>query len=110
MILYYLINCVLLYRITFARAKLLAAQYKIQEILYPLFVDDPSVFLYATALHNPMSNGRMNSLNGYRFNNNNNNNNSSSPYQQWDRQLSLVDHNSSKGFFFFCAVLIFTHP
>ncbi|KAI8638078.1 transcription regulator HTH, apses-type DNA-binding domain-containing protein, partial [Parasitella parasitica] len=32
--------------ITFARAKLLAAQYKIQEILYPLFVDDPSVFLY----------------------------------------------------------------
>lgn len=84
--------------ITFARAKLLAAQYKIQEILYPLFVDDPSVFLYATALHNPMSNSRMNSLNGYRFNSNGNSN--SSPYQQWDRQLSMPnhDHNSSKGY------------
>lgn len=63
-----------------------------------MFVDDPSVFLYATALHNPMSNSRMNNLNGYRFTGNNNNN--SSPYQQWDRQLSMPnhDHNSSKGF------------
>lgn len=44
---------------------MLAAQYKIQEILYPLFVDDPSVFLYATALHNPMATSRMNNLNTF---------------------------------------------
>jgi hypothetical protein len=35
-------------RITFARAKTLAVQYKIADALYPLFVDDPSVFLYST--------------------------------------------------------------
>lgn len=43
----------------------MSAQYKIQEILYPLFVDDPSVFLYTTALHNPITSSRMNGLNGY---------------------------------------------
>ncbi|CAG8508198.1 16586_t:CDS:2 [Acaulospora colombiana] len=32
--------------ITFARAKTLATQFKISELLYPLFVDDPSVFLH----------------------------------------------------------------
>ncbi|KAG2184146.1 hypothetical protein INT44_009161 [Umbelopsis vinacea] len=32
--------------ITFARAKMLAVQYKIADALYPLFVDDPSMFLY----------------------------------------------------------------
>ncbi|PKC16442.1 DNA-binding domain of Mlu1-box binding protein MBP1, partial [Rhizophagus irregularis] len=31
--------------ITFQRAKTLAAQFKISELLYPLFVDDPSIFL-----------------------------------------------------------------
>ncbi|CAO0800702.1 unnamed protein product [Mucor circinelloides] len=65
--------------ITFARAKLLAAQYKIQEILYPLFVDDPSVFLYATALHNPINASRMNGLNGYRTQQYSSFNSSSSP-------------------------------
>lgn len=35
-------------RITFARAKTLAVQYKIADALYPLFVDDPSIFLYST--------------------------------------------------------------
>ncbi|CAM0138199.1 hypothetical protein VKS41_001438 [Umbelopsis sp. WA50703] len=34
--------------ITFARAKTLAMQYKIADALYPLFVDDPSIFLYST--------------------------------------------------------------
>jgi len=38
----------LIIRITFARAKTLAVQYKIADALYPLFVDDPSVFLYST--------------------------------------------------------------
>jgi len=32
--------------ITFQRAKTLAAQFKISELLYPLFVDDPSIFLH----------------------------------------------------------------
>ncbi|ORY07494.1 apses-domain-containing protein, partial [Basidiobolus meristosporus CBS 931.73] len=32
--------------ITFQRAKALAAQFKIADLLYPLFVDDPSPFLY----------------------------------------------------------------
>ncbi|KAJ2963253.1 hypothetical protein NQZ79_g1676 [Umbelopsis isabellina] len=36
--------------ITFARAKALAAQYKIIDMLYPLFVDDPSLFLYMSPL------------------------------------------------------------
>ncbi|KAH8557028.1 transcription regulator HTH, apses-type DNA-binding domain-containing protein, partial [Umbelopsis sp. PMI_123] len=31
--------------VTFSRAKTLASQYKISDILYPLFVNDPSVFL-----------------------------------------------------------------
>ncbi|CAG8455996.1 8909_t:CDS:2 [Ambispora gerdemannii] len=34
--------------ITFQRAKTLAAQFKIGDILYPLFVDDPSVFLHSS--------------------------------------------------------------
>lgn len=36
--------------VTFSRAKTLASQYKISDILYPLFVNDPSVFLYSTTL------------------------------------------------------------
>ncbi|KAG2231379.1 hypothetical protein INT48_007504, partial [Thamnidium elegans] len=85
--------------ITFARAKLLAAQYKIQEILYPLFVDDPSVFLYATALHNPMASSRMNSLNtGFR--NQQHFNNSGSSYSgnggpSWDRHNTTTSPTST---------------
>ncbi|KAI9269231.1 transcription regulator HTH, apses-type DNA-binding domain-containing protein [Phascolomyces articulosus] len=37
--------------ITFARAKTLATQYKIVEILHPLFVDNPSSYLYASPIH-----------------------------------------------------------
>ncbi|KAI8143603.1 transcription regulator HTH, apses-type DNA-binding domain-containing protein [Fennellomyces sp. T-0311] len=37
--------------ITFARAKTLATQYKILDILHPLFVDNPSNYLYASPLH-----------------------------------------------------------
>ena len=48
-----MINMFLL-RITFDRAKLLAAQYRIQDLLYPLFVDDPTMFLYSS-LHNPIN-------------------------------------------------------
>jgi hypothetical protein len=81
-------------RITFARAKLLAAQYKIQEILYPLFVDDPSVFLYATALHNPMSSNRMNNLNNNNGYNRQQNFNSS-PYPSWDR-LTCLNNNENQ--------------
>ncbi|CAO3688957.1 unnamed protein product [Umbelopsis vinacea] len=36
--------------VTFSRAKMLASQYKISDILYPLFVNDPSVFLYSNAM------------------------------------------------------------
>nr|CAG8544326.1 8681_t:CDS:2 [Entrophospora candida] len=32
--------------ITFQRAKTLATQFKINELLYPVFVDDPSIFLH----------------------------------------------------------------
>ncbi|OBZ87287.1 Cell pattern formation-associated protein stuA [Choanephora cucurbitarum] len=39
--------------ITFTRAKLLAAQHKIQDILYPLFVDNPAIFLPTTTLYSP---------------------------------------------------------
>ncbi|KAI7847319.1 transcription regulator HTH, apses-type DNA-binding domain-containing protein [Circinella umbellata] len=37
--------------ITFARAKTLATQYKIVDILHPLFVDNPSSYLYASPIH-----------------------------------------------------------
>jgi hypothetical protein len=42
----YLFIYLFFYRITFQRAKTLAAQFKISELLYPLFVDDPSIFLH----------------------------------------------------------------
>ncbi|RCH91638.1 hypothetical protein CU098_000884, partial [Rhizopus stolonifer] len=64
--------------ITFARAKLLAAQYKIQEVLYPLFVDDPGVFLYSTTLHNP-----TNRISSYR----------SSFGNSWDRHSTHLNEN-----------------
>lgn len=38
-------------RITFHRAKTLATQYKIVDILHPLFVDNPSNYLYASPIH-----------------------------------------------------------
>ncbi|KAJ1954729.1 hypothetical protein IWQ62_005687 [Dispira parvispora] len=41
--------------ITFSRAKALATQYKIYDILYPLFADDPSVHLYSPTLYTPTS-------------------------------------------------------
>jgi hypothetical protein len=91
--LHILLLLILYGRITFARAKLLAAQYKIQEILYPLFVDDPSVFLYATALHNPMAASRMNGLNGYRaqqqpYHSFHTSNTNTTNTPSWDRQDS----------------------
>ncbi|CAO3587699.1 unnamed protein product [Absidia cylindrospora] len=41
--------------ITFDRAKTLSAQFKIQDILYPLFVDNPQTFLYTHPITSPMS-------------------------------------------------------
>lgn len=79
----------------------MSAQYKIQEILYPLFVDDPSVFLYATALHNPMSSSRMNSLNNTGFGSSSRGGhqqygNSSSSYgSAWDRHTSSSSNNET---------------
>ena len=35
------------YRITISRAKALAAQYNIADLLHPLFADDPAIFFYA---------------------------------------------------------------
>ncbi|KAF7725096.1 hypothetical protein EC973_000422 [Apophysomyces ossiformis] len=46
--------------ITFTRAKALAAQYKIQDILYPLFADDPSMFMYTSPFqHYPIGSNRF---------------------------------------------------
>ncbi|KAI9323281.1 transcription regulator HTH, apses-type DNA-binding domain-containing protein, partial [Dichotomocladium elegans] len=39
--------------ITFTRAKTLATQYKILDVLHPLFVDNPSNYLYASPMHHP---------------------------------------------------------
>ncbi|KAI8098525.1 uncharacterized protein BX664DRAFT_318939 [Halteromyces radiatus] len=41
--------------ITFDRAKILSAQFKIQDILYPLFVDNPQTFLYSHPITSPIS-------------------------------------------------------
>ncbi|KAJ1985080.1 hypothetical protein H4R34_000257 [Dimargaris verticillata] len=41
--------------IPFCRARTLAAQYNILEVLYPLFVDDPSLHLYSPTLYSPTS-------------------------------------------------------
>jgi hypothetical protein len=78
----------------------LAAQYKIQEILYPLFVDDPSVFLYATALHNPMATSRMNGLNGYRaqqqpYHSFSSGQSTATPGSNWDRHDNNPSSHSS---------------
>ena len=43
----FLLNCIFIYRITISRAKALAAQYNIADLLHPLFTDDPAVFFYA---------------------------------------------------------------
>lgn len=53
-------------RIPLVRAKALANQFKIADVLYPIFSDDPTSFLYPSHLH------QMN-----RFNNNYNHNSSS---------------------------------
>ncbi|CAG8491053.1 357_t:CDS:2 [Funneliformis caledonium] len=48
--------------ITFQRAKTLAAQFKISELLYPLFVDDPSIFLHNS--YGPPMSTRIPSIGG----------------------------------------------
>ncbi|CAG8576718.1 3640_t:CDS:2 [Paraglomus occultum] len=48
--------------ITFGRAKTLAQQFKIHELLYPLFVEDPGVFLHNYTA--PMQTNRIPSMNG----------------------------------------------
>ena len=49
-------------RITFGRAKTLAQQFKIHDLLYPLFVEDPGVFLHNYTA--PMQTNRIPSMNG----------------------------------------------
>lgn len=68
-------------------------------------MDDPSVFLYATALHNPMASSRMNNLNGFRSQQNFNSTSSSyggtsSTNNTWDRHANTSsapsnDNNTS---------------
>jgi len=48
--------------ITFQRAKTLAAQFKISDLLYPLFVDDPSIFLHNS--YGPPMSTRIPSIGG----------------------------------------------
>lgn len=65
-----------------------------------MFVDDPSVFLYATALHNPMASSRMNSLNtGFRsqqhFNSTGNNTTYNSPSTAWDRHTTSTANTNN---------------
>ncbi|ORX62750.1 apses-domain-containing protein [Hesseltinella vesiculosa] len=57
--------------ITFERAKALSTQFKIQDILYPLFVDNPQTFLYSHPISAPISR-----LGSFR------------PYYPWDRLSS----------------------
>lgn len=45
--------------ITFQRAKSLASQFKILELLYPLFVEDPSVYLYSSTAVNSNASARL---------------------------------------------------
>ncbi|RUS24210.1 hypothetical protein BC938DRAFT_473946 [Jimgerdemannia flammicorona] len=73
--------------IQFSRAKFHATQYKITDLLYPLFVDDPGVFLYSSPVATSASASRIPQFSGsYRqhpcLNTFNNPNNPST----WDRQ------------------------
>ncbi|KAI8389254.1 hypothetical protein BD560DRAFT_381035 [Blakeslea trispora] len=67
--------------ITFTRAKLLAAQYKIQDILYPLFVDNPNIFLPTTALYSPTRLNTFRSQNAQNY--------------VWERQTTNLPNESS---------------
>ncbi|KAG1446133.1 hypothetical protein G6F56_009672 [Rhizopus delemar] len=40
--------------ITFERAKTLATQFNVEDVLYPLFVEDPTIFLYSS-MHYPLN-------------------------------------------------------
>ncbi|KAI9288082.1 hypothetical protein BC943DRAFT_183310 [Umbelopsis sp. AD052] len=91
--------------ITFARAKALAAQYKIIELLYPLFVDDPSVFLYMSPQAAGTSASQFPNFSGHYRNHPclNTFNNSSWDRQQYDAsrqetrsQMSPVSAKSAK--------------
>lgn len=108
-------------RITFSRAKDLATKFKIFDILYPLFVEDPSIFL---SMPPPVASTTTSSSN----------NNTSLPYmlpskgyykneyplQQWGKQPSLPSLNQESMlffifleinfFFFFCLVAIRSQP
>ncbi|KAI7902976.1 transcription regulator HTH, apses-type DNA-binding domain-containing protein [Cokeromyces recurvatus] len=83
--------------ISFDRAKILSAQYKIQDLLYPLFVDDPTSFLYTSS--SSLHGNRTNYGNLY---NNNNNNNNNRPYyglstSLWDRPSQDLTSNTQTG-------------
>jgi len=54
--------------ITFNRAKTLANQFKIADLLFPLFVDDPSIFLYTPHPFIGASNGNIRLMNNNSFN------------------------------------------
>lgn len=58
-----------LYRIPFVRAKALANQFKIQDILHPIFSDDPASYLYPSHLHQMNRFNNSNSSSNHHFNN-----------------------------------------
>lgn len=114
-----------LVRIPFSRATELAEKFKILDVLYPLFVEEPSVYLC-----NPIGNGQ--SVNGEvipsvtnkcnmvssplpPFNNNNSHRTQQEEYSpsipNWDSRPSYLnshyDHHHRK--FFFCLVCLFIH-
>lgn len=45
-----------LHRVTFSRAKALAIQHNIKDLLHPLFVDDPSIYFYSNPMAPPHAN------------------------------------------------------
>ncbi|KAL7319358.1 hypothetical protein PS15m_002504 [Mucor circinelloides] len=55
--------------IPFVRAKALANQFKIQDILHPIFSDDPASYLYPSHLHQMNRFNNSNSSSNHHFNN-----------------------------------------
>lgn len=85
----------ILYRIPFVRAKALANQFKIQDILHPIFSDDPASYLYPSHLHQMNRFNNSNSSSNHHFNNEKSPNQTSfyktySPYPTSTSALDLL--------------------
>ncbi|KAI9301838.1 transcription regulator HTH, apses-type DNA-binding domain-containing protein [Cunninghamella echinulata] len=94
--------------IPFDRAETLSEQFKIQDLLYPLFVDNPQNFIYQTPITGPISR-----IGPFRPYNNNSNNSSSWDHRMESTHLSEVHNDASSsapmGKYLFISIFIYIY-